>query len=332
MGFREEYRATLKCLEVEETIDLVVHRPLAFLVAKLAYRVSLTPNQLTALSVVLGVVGGTMLFVGRWYAPLVAAGLLFLSQVVDCSDGMLARMQKSASELGRMLDGTSDAVTMVAAVVGSVYLIIQRYPGPPYVPAVIAVLAYLTVQTSMMHTTAYDHYKNVFVRMTVRGTCDSEDVEQAVERHALLRGQRQGLVLRFAWWLYVGYLKRQRRFLRWFDPHTVTRMGTLPPWDQAVADGYRRRALGPMRVWRSAFGVGALVFGFALFNAVGRPDLLIPFRLLLMNAVFFLYLMPAQRRASREAFREVGLVRGQPAAQPESSEEPWAAAAREKHA
>jgi hypothetical protein len=322
MGLREQYRATLKCLEVEESIDLVMHRPLAFVVARLAYRASLTPNQLTALSVVLGVAGGTMLFVGRWYAPLVAAGLLFLSQVVDCSDGMLARM----------LDGTSDAVTMVAAVVGSVYLIIQRYPGPPYVPVVILVLAYLTVQTTMMHTTAYDHYKNVFVRMTVRGTSDSEDVEQAVERHALVRGQRQGLVLRFAWWLYVGYLKRQRRFLRWFDPHTVTRMGMLPPWDQAVADGYRRRALGPMRVWRSAFGVGALVFGFALFNAVGRPELLIPFRLVLMNLVFFLYLMPAQRRASREAFGELGLVRGQRAAPPEAGEQPWAAAAREKHA
>ena len=332
MSLREEYRATLKCLDVEEAIDLALHRPLAFGVAKLAARASMTPNQLTALSLLLGVAGGATLIVSSLQARLIAATLLFLSQVLDCSDGMLARMRKSASELGRMLDGSADGVTAFAALLGSVYVMVERYPRPIYVPLLIVALTGLAARTSLMHTILYDHYKNLYVRLTVPGVTDAEDLEVARARHAQTKTQPQGLVLRGAWRLYLDYLSGQRRTLRWFDPYSATRMKGLPVWSEAVAQTYRRHALGPLKVWRSAFGVGSLIFGFAVFNAFGRPDLFLLFRLVPMNLVFFLYLMPAQRRASREAFRELGLL-AQPAAEAAAPiDQAWAPPAREKHA
>ena len=60
-------------------------------------------------------------------------------------------------------------------------------------------------------------------------------------------------------------------------------------------------------VWRALFGVGSLVFGFALFVAFGHAELFVLYRLLVLNAVFFLWLMPAQRRASRAIAEEVQL-------------------------
>ena len=54
MGIWSEYRSTRKPLEVEEPIDLALHRPLAFLVAKGAFLTSLAPNQLTILSMLMG--------------------------------------------------------------------------------------------------------------------------------------------------------------------------------------------------------------------------------------------------------------------------------------
>jgi hypothetical protein len=332
MSLRAEYRATLKCREVEEPIDLWLHRPIAFLLAKVAARTPVTPNQLTGVSLVIGVAGGATLVVNHPYAGLVAAALIFLSAVVDCADGMLARMTKRTSDLGRMLDGCADAVTGFAAVVGSLFVIFKLYPKPAYMPAVIVAVAYVTVRSSLLHTIAYDHYKNLFVRLTVPGTSDTEDLEQARVRYRQEKEQPQSLLLRGAWRVYLDYLKGQRQVIRWFDPHTVVRMGQLPAWSEAVAETYRRHALRLMQVWRSAFGVGSMVFGFALFNAFGRPDLFLGYRLILMNAVFFLYLMPAQRRASRQAFRELGVLREQAVPSPKPTDEPWATEAREKHA
>jgi len=332
MSLREEYRASLKCREVEEPIDLWLHRPIAFLLAKVAARTPVTPNQLTAVSLVIGVAGGAMLVVNQPYARWVAAALIVVSAVVDCADGMLARMTKRTSDLGRMLDGCADAVTGFVAVVGSAFVIFKLYPRPTYMPAIIVAVAYVTVRSSLLHTIAYDHYKNLFMRLTVRGTADTEDLEQARVRYRQEKERPRTLLVRGAWRVYLDYLKGQRQFIRWFDPYSVVRMNQLPAWSETVAETYRRRSLRLMHVWRSAFGVGSLVFGFALFNAFGRPDLLLAYRLILMNAVFFLYLMPAQRRASREAFRELGVSREKTAPGPKPTDEPWATETHEKHA
>lgn len=303
-----EYRASLKAVDVEEPIDLALHRPLAFVIAKLAMPTSITPNGLTALSTIFGVAGGFLLIAGSTWAALVAGALLVFSQVVDCSDGMLARMRKSSSDMGRMLDGVADTLVLLTASIGSIVVMTRLYPSPWYVPVAIVLLSVLTMQTSSFHTTAYDHYKNVYLRLVVPGTRDEEDLEQAIERKRRADSETSGVVHAVTWFIYLVYLKNQRRFFEWFDPLTVTRAGVLPPYDPERAEIYKKHALPLMKIWRSAFGVGSLVFGLAIFNAFGRPDIFLLFRLVVLNAVFFLYLWPAQRRATRRAFEEMGLT------------------------
>ncbi len=54
----QEYKRGLKAVAVEEVLDLVFYRPLAFLLVKLIYRTSITPNELTLASMALGICGG----------------------------------------------------------------------------------------------------------------------------------------------------------------------------------------------------------------------------------------------------------------------------------
>ncbi len=307
MSLLSEYRSSLKAVDVEEPIDLVLHRPLAFGVAKLSLPTPLTPNHLTGISIVLGVTGGILLMVGELWSQLAGAALLFLSQVVDCSDGMLARMRKSSSDLGRMLDGVADMFVLLTGSLGSIVVMARLYPSPWYVPVAITVLSIATMHTSSFHTTAYDHYKNVYLRMIVPGTRDEEDLEGALLRKQKADAEGPGLITRIAFFTYVGYLKNQRKFFEWFDPAMTTRAGVLPAYDPMRAEIYKKHALPLMRVWRAVFGVGSMVFGLALFNAFGRPDLYLGFRLLVLNGIFFFYLWPAQRRATRLAFQEMGL-------------------------
>src|SRR5262249_40392160 len=97
-------------LEAEELVDLHLPRPIApaLLPGLLASRI--TPNQVTLLSGVIGVAAGLLLLAARTApaALLVAALLLFLSVVLDCADGQLARARGIHSNAGATLDGIAD--------------------------------------------------------------------------------------------------------------------------------------------------------------------------------------------------------------------------------
>jgi phosphatidylglycerophosphate synthase len=322
MGWLGEYRVSLKPSAVEEPIDRWVHRPLAFLVAKAAAKASLTPNQLTVFSMLLGVTTGVLLLVGATSvgatsvgtrALMIAAALtLFASQVVDCSDGMLARMRGGGSEIGRMLDGCADTVTLLFASVGTICHLVAR--GPRDGLALVALLGALgvTLYTSSLHTSAYDHYKNLFLRGTIPGDHEGEDVESAQLRWDRVRAQGRGgrgatVLEDVLFRIYVGYLRAQRRLIAWYDPDALVRLSELPAGSPAARVVFAQSMQPTLVWWRSLFGVGSLVFTFSLALALDQLVLFVAFRLVVLNAIFFLVLLPAQRSASRRAMAALGV-------------------------
>lgn len=301
MGLLQRYLAALKPLEVEEPIDVYVHRPLAYGIARLSLPTRITPDQITFAAMAVGVAGGALI---AWPFPghLQAGALcVFLSAVLDCADGMLARLRGTSSAHGRMLDGVADLVTITAVVAGDLTVLLSRYAAPPWQAAVAMLAAAAAIVTSAHHTAAYDHYKSAWLRLTTPGSTEGDDLEQARARYEAARARGMSLLLRAAWAVYLGYLERQRAWIARFDPWTAADVGRLPPYDPARAAAYRAHGAGPMRVWRGLFGVGSLMFGLAAATAVGRPDLLLALRLVVLNGVLYLYLRPAQRRASRLA-------------------------------
>src|SRR5665647_2867156 len=105
MNLLHEYKISLKKIEVEEIFDLYFYRPLAFLLVKAIYITSITPNQLTVISMIFGVIGGFFYSFGNHSAFIIGAILVLLYNVVDCSDGQLARLKKNGTAVGRILDG-----------------------------------------------------------------------------------------------------------------------------------------------------------------------------------------------------------------------------------
>ncbi|MDT8324097.1 MAG: CDP-alcohol phosphatidyltransferase family protein, partial [Bacteroidota bacterium] len=118
MKLLDEYLSSLKMKEVEEFFDLVFYRPLAFLFVKAIYGTSLTPNQITLLSMLCGVLGGVAFGIGGTTALLAAAALLVVYDVLDCSDGQLARLKQNGTRIGRILDGVADYVVATAVYLG----------------------------------------------------------------------------------------------------------------------------------------------------------------------------------------------------------------------
>ena len=104
-GLFAEYVRGLKSAAVEELFDMIVYRPLAFIFVRMIRRTRVTPNQLTFLALAFGVLGGVSLAVGTPAALSAAGVFVLLYNIVDCSDGQLARMNGTGTHLGRILDG-----------------------------------------------------------------------------------------------------------------------------------------------------------------------------------------------------------------------------------
>jgi phosphatidylglycerophosphate synthase len=272
--------------------------------ARILLPTPVSPNLVTCGSIVVGCAAGAVIFVSfPWHLPL-AGVLIFASAVLDCCDGQLARLRKSSSAFGRMLDGIADLVVSTVVVGGGAWLVLRKFQDPPWALLVTLVLALTTIVTGSFHTTMYDHFKNAFLRMTHPSYREGEDWSVAEAR---FKAQRAGmsLPLRAAWAIYFLYMRGQIDHAEKFDPMTRQLLSANPEFNERNAAIYRKHAGPAMRLWRNFFGFGSLVFGLAVSIGFDVTEYYLLFRLLILNAVFYGYLRPLQRQASRRAFEEI---------------------------
>src|SRR5512145_1252587 len=200
MSLLDDYKKSLKPLDVEEPIDVWVHRPLAYLLARVLYPTPVSPNAVTAFSIVCGIIAGICLVYTAIPHRMPLAGLfIFLSAVVDCADGQLARMRKTSSNFGRMLDGMADGVVTTVIVAGGAVEILRDHAGSWSEQVVYIVLILVSAWTGTLHTASYDHYKNLFLRVTNEKYQEGEDMVTALARRQQEKAKETPF-FGFVWW------------------------------------------------------------------------------------------------------------------------------------
>ncbi len=152
------YARTLKETATEELVDLYWHRPLAYLLLRPweHTRWRPTPNQFTLAGGALGVLAAVVALAAPTCSPLwlLAAFLMLFANLLDCCDGMLARLTGQTSNRGMLLDGMIDFIVGV-----SFWLAMSIRTAPPNwgwwnVPAALSI-----VLSILIHTGLYDHMR-----------------------------------------------------------------------------------------------------------------------------------------------------------------------------
>jgi len=304
-GFWSGYWQSLKSLDVEEPIDVYVHRPLAYLLARALLPTPISPNWVTLTSMGVGVYSGVLIVSTRPHHFQYAALCAFLSTVLDCADGQLARLRKTSSVFGRMLDGTSDVIVTSSILVGGGIYLCQKYGSSPWLGLAALLFTAVAGVATSIQTTLFDHYKTVFMKLAVPGFKEAESYPEARRRYQ--QQQRFTPVTRVAWALYLTFIGNQSRTVRKFDPHTVTEFSILGEYDPSRAQIYREHVGKVMGTWRRWFGYGSLMIGITLALALQLPEYYLLLRLTLYSLVFYGPLMQRQRRASESAFRALGV-------------------------
>jgi phosphatidylglycerophosphate synthase len=259
--------------EVEELVDEWLHRPPARRLVALLVRTPITPNQVTLLSAAVGASAGAVLWsAGRHPGHLIlAAGLLFASVVLDCSDGQLARLKAIHSTYGAILDGIGDYVVGVALAIGASHYLVEVFGSRWY-----WLLGLAGTASAALHAALFDHAKTRYIAHAGRGYRERDDLDRVrVDRG---RARLEGRWLdAFLLWLYERYSLAQEAAL-----------ATPPARDP---EAWRRANHGRMRAW-TFLGTGthfclAYLLIAASYRWPGAVRLffvaaLIPFNLLLL--------------------------------------------------
>jgi phosphatidylglycerophosphate synthase len=100
--------------KTDGVIDRWVNRPLGRPLARWLVRTPVTPNQVTVVSIAIGLAAAACFASGSPPAAIAGALLFQLTAIVDCIDGAMARAGLRESSLGEWLDMVGDQVVHVA--------------------------------------------------------------------------------------------------------------------------------------------------------------------------------------------------------------------------
>ncbi len=274
------FSSVLKSRDVEDPVNLWLHRPLAYAIVAALYQTPVTPNQITLASMIIGIAAGVCWLVGGPWLVILGGALLWASSILDGADGILARAKQIQSDVGRALDGTADAVVAAVTVFAAFVHIWREHQQLLHLP-----LMFIALTTAVVQIYLYDYYKEIYLRATTPGRSAGRETPETV---ALRRDRCDFAVTRFALNSHLTILTAQLRLARLTNP---TSLGLDPsPVTAASARLFRRYNYMPMQLW-ALISLCPHTYLIALAAIFQRLDLYLWFRVFGGNAIFLVALV-----------------------------------------
>jgi phosphatidylglycerophosphate synthase len=207
MNWAEEYKKSLKMREVEEVFDLYIYRPLAFLLVRAVYKTKITPNNITFIAILMGLTAGYFYSLGK---PVYfkAGALFYLAfNILDCSDGQLARLKKNGNHIGRLIDGIGDYIATLAVYIGIAFGFVAKSVNPYY----WFILLLLAGVSTMVHGMLVDYYRTRFLNYVNGRKSNSEkDFEECKKEFESIKNKKGKIFDRMVFQIYFKYTELQR--------------------------------------------------------------------------------------------------------------------------
>jgi hypothetical protein len=209
MNIQSQYRASLKLPQAEELLDLVIYRPVAFLLAKLLVHTPITPNQITAAALATGMITGICFATGQRGYMVTGAILYAIANTLDCCDGMVARMKGNGTQLGRMVDVFADVICGSFVYIG---LGIGLTRAETVLPLSAWVLVIAGGISYAIQSALFDRHRNAFVARVRNSFAEQEEELTELEQQvAGSRKSHQNIWRRSLIRIYTHYMRSQQR-------------------------------------------------------------------------------------------------------------------------
>jgi hypothetical protein len=208
MSWYSEYKSSLKGYDVEELLDIFFYRPMSFLFVKLIYSTNITPNQISIVSMLFGILTGVMFGFGTYQFFVFGAIALLISNVLDCADGQLARLKKNGTGIGRIIDGFIDYITGLSIYVGIGIGLSIATGDYLYVWVITAIGGFSRVLQNMM----FDNFRNRYLANVYdKGSNLDKEIEEYSRLKRIIDKTKGRYVEKFLVNIYIKYASVQNK-------------------------------------------------------------------------------------------------------------------------
>ncbi len=107
--------------DTDGPVSQILNRPISLRISKLLLKTGITPNQISVLSTVIGLVGASFFFSGEYFYLILGGILIHIHSIVDGCDGEVARLKLRQTKYGGWLDSVLDRYVDAAIIFGLVY-------------------------------------------------------------------------------------------------------------------------------------------------------------------------------------------------------------------
>ena len=192
-----------KGASVEEWTDVHFFRPVGLRITRLIAHTRISPDQVTVVALITGLVAGRLLFYDSVQLNALGVLMFIVSDIFDSVDGQLARMRGTSTRFGRIVDGGSDGLRFLNMYCQlGARLIVGGEPAWYVVPLVLA-----AGFAHVYQSTTVDFIKQLYLHIADNGHGELDLPEDVDEIPAV------GWFSRFHIWLYRPYVARYARVL-----------------------------------------------------------------------------------------------------------------------
>ena len=271
MSLISEFKQSLKTVDSEEILDLVIFRPISFLFVKLIYNTNITPNQISSVALVFGILSGILYGFASYEFLLLGSASFFICNTLDCMDGQLARLKKNGTKIGRVIDGFIDYTTSVSVFLGLGFAM-SSITGDPVYSWGLTIAAGLSKAIQNM---LFDHYRNLYLEYGYNKSSDiDKEIEEYTEEWDRLKKEDGKWFEKTLVKSYLGYSKIQKKLTKHISLN-------------ASPDEYISKNKFILRMW-SWIGSTTHMVALIICSIFNRIDLYLIYTVTLGNVVMIL--------------------------------------------
>lgn len=278
MSLASEFKESLKTVDSEEILDLVIFRPISFVFVKLIYNTNITPNQISIVALMFGILSGVLFGFATHTFFILASASFFICNTLDCMDGQLARLKKNGTKIGRVIDGFIDYITSISVFIG-LGVAMTNITGDVTYSWLLTIAAGISKALQNMF---FDHYRNMYLEHVYhKASSVDEEIREYSEELGNLRNEKGRHIEKILMSLYLGYSTFQRNSTSHIELNITS-------------EQYKAKNRLLLRMW-SWIGSTTHMVVLIIFSLLDRIDLYLIATVTLGNAIFILLLILQQR-------------------------------------
>jgi phosphatidylglycerophosphate synthase len=206
----KEYKKSIKHAIFDETLTLYILRPIAFIFVKLLYPTSITPNQVSFMTIISGLISAYFFSIGDVVSFVIAGLFYFFSLVLDCVDGMIARLKNNGTPIGRIVDGFADYIVGISVYIGMGIGFSKGLIDVSYLPFNHWWFLVIAAVSHIFHAMLVDYYRSEFMAHGLSKQKSTwEEKKKFTEELNKIKHQRNKWFEKILIAVYLGYSRLQ---------------------------------------------------------------------------------------------------------------------------